>query len=102
MPISIPAVRVGRDRSGRLLDANRATREAVREAVSKAISKVVRTGGEDDFIYGADDSGEYNNLDYLELLDYIGDPNNTEVEPPTLETLYINNDNDVVLNPEEF
>lgn len=102
MPISIPTVRVRRDRSGRLLNANRAAREAVREAVSKAVSKVVRTGGEDNFIYGADDSGEYNNLDYLELSDYIGDPNNTEVEPPTLETLYVNNNNDVVLNPEEF
>lgn len=98
MPISTPAVRVGRDRSGRLLDASR----AAREAVGKAVSKVVGIGGEDDFMYGADDSGEYNNPDYLELSDYVGDPNNTEVEPSTLETLYVNNNNDVVLNPEEF
>lgn len=52
-------------------------------------------------MYGADDSREYN-LDYLELLDYIGEPTNAEVEPPTLKTLYINNNNEVVPNPEEF
>lgn len=52
-------------------------------------------------MYRADNSREYN-PDYLEILDYIGEPTNAEVEPPILETLYINNNNEVVPNPEEF
>lgn len=105
VPISTPAVRVGRDRSGRLLDDDNAVGNAVGEAVGddigEAVGEAVGTGGEDDFMYGADDSGEYD-PDYPELLDHVGEPTDAEVEPPTLETLHVNDDNEVVPNPEEF
>lgn len=94
--ISTPAVRVRRDRSGRLLDTG----------------KAIGAGGKDNSIYGADDDSEYNNLgylDYLELLDYIDNAADIEAsieaKPPTLETLYLNDNNDnndVAPNPVEF
>lgn len=94
--ISTPAVRVRRDRSGRLLDTG----------------KAIGVGGKDNSTYGADDDSEYNNLgylDYLELLDYIDNAADTEAnieaKPPTLETLYLNDnndDNDIAPNPAEF